>query len=139
MSIQFCDRCDNKLYHSISKPNDDKHPDAGKLIMYCRVCGNIKTDVGDAVCILNTNILNKKVNLDNLVNKYTKEDPTLPHEFIKCPNDSCKSNYINPATDNNNNANTDNRVADVAIIRNDSVNMKYLYICTECDHVWQLD
>lgn len=126
MSIQFCERCDNKLYHSIV--ND-------VLIMYCRVCGNTESNTGKSVCILNTNVLNKKVNLDNLVNKYTKEDPTLPHEFIKCPNDACKSNKTVPGAD----ATTDTRVADVAVIRNDSVNMKYLYICTECDNVWQLE
>jgi len=132
MNIQFCDRCDNKLYHSIIKSEKNV---SEKLIMYCRVCSNIRTDMGDAICILNTNILNKKVNLDNLVNKYTKEDPTLPHEFIKCPNDECKSNKTVPGSDNT----TDSRVADVAVIRNDSINMKYLYICTECDHIWQLE
>lgn len=127
MSIQFCDNCDNKLYHSVNPKMNDE------LTLYCRVCGNVRTDIGDAVCILNTNILNKKVNLDNLVNKYTKEDPTLPHEFIKCPNENCKSNKAKPG------GGLTEPVADVAVIRNDSINMKYLYICTECDHVWQLE
>ena len=49
-------------------------------------------------------------------------DPTLPRLYnIQCPNDECK-------TENG-----------VIYIRYDSDNLKYLYICVDCDTKWKTD
>ena len=63
-------------------------------------------------------------NFDHLVNRYTKFDPTLPHIHLRCPNDSC-------------NTNKEKNVTDAIYIRYDNTQLKYLYICTECDHKWK--
>ncbi len=119
--LQFCNMCEFRLYHSINETT-------GKLGWFCRACGNVQDNIDQTVCVLNTNVLSRKVNIDTLVNEYTKYDPTLPHHNIKCPNSKCDTN-----------AGTDEskHVADVAVIRDNPVDLTFVYICTTCDHVWQ--
>ena len=65
----------------------------------------------------------------NIVNKYTKLDPTLPRiNTIKCPNPECKSNTKDGEKDR-----------EVIYMRYDDINMKYVYICAVCDIVWKTD
>lgn len=120
MSVQFCDRCDNKYYHSINQKT-------GQLMLYCRACVNTKMDIPGTMSVITTNVRAQAVNLNSLVNKYTKHDPTLPHSYVQCPNTDCKTNKGPDAT----------HVADVAIIRYNYTQMKFIYICTECDHIWE--
>ena len=65
-------------------------------------------------------------NYHHLINEYTKLDPTLPViDNIKCPNATCDSN------------NTENQKKNKIIyLRVDDEKMKYLYICANCDKVW---
>jgi len=58
-------------------------------------------------------------------NPYTKFDPTLPHINIPCPNVACKTNE------------KEEPITDAVFIRYDSNGLKYLYICTECEHKWK--
>jgi len=118
--IRFCSKCDNKYYHNIEN---------NQLKYYCRVCANTETNVSkEALCVLDTQFQKETNNIEYLVNRYTKFDPTLPHIYLRCPNEACKTNHNN--TDEKN-------VTDAIYIRYDNKQMKYLYICTECDHKWK--
>jgi len=64
------------------------------------------------------------------INKYTKYDITLPRiNYIKCPNNECSSN--------NKDFDTNNR--EILYIRYDNTNMKYIYLCSHCDIVWNTE
>ena len=83
------------------------------IIYYCRNCGNKK----------------ETQNFNHIINKYTKLDPTLPRIYnVKCPNIGCRTN-----------AEHDKAPTEVIYIRYDDINMKYLYMCTECDTTWKTD
>jgi DNA-directed RNA polymerase subunit M/transcription elongation factor TFIIS len=120
-TIRFCSQCDNKYYHSIEE---------NQLKYYCRVCGNTETNVSkEALCVLDTQFQKDALNFDHLVNRYTKFDPTLPHIFLRCPSDNCKTNIGSDPS----------HVTDAIYIRYDNHNLKFLYICTECDFKWKTD
>jgi len=129
-TIRFCSNCQNKYYHRIGK---DKVSLTDILQYYCRVCGNTEsndnTESKLPLCVLNTQFKKSSVNLDFIVNKYTKHDPTLPHISIKCPNDSC----------NTNTSENENNVTDAIYLRYDNVVLKFLYICTVCNHKWKTE
>lgn len=119
-SIKFCKKCDNKYYHEISE---------NKLMYYCRVCGYRDDQLtNEALCVLNTQFTSGKQNFDHIINKYTKYDPTLPRIMIHCPNDQCKSNKEK-----------EDQTTEAIYVRYDNVNLKFLYICTECEHKWKTD
>ena len=119
-TIRFCSKCDNKYYHRIT---------ADQLIYYCRVCSNTEVNVSkEPLCVLDTQFKEKTVNFDFIVNKYTKYDPTLPHISLKCPNDRCTTN-----------TNASENITDAIYLRYDNNQLKFLYICTECDHKWKTE
>jgi DNA-directed RNA polymerase subunit M/transcription elongation factor TFIIS len=124
-NIKFCVKCDNKYYHRIEE---------NQLRYYCRVCGNIEENV-TTVCVLDTQFQQNTHNYDFIVNKYTKNDPTLPHIFIQCPNDKCKTNTGNSEETKNDGTN----VTDAIYLRYDNTQLKYIYICTTCDHKWKTE
>ena len=107
-------------YIEISKNNNNK------LSYYCRNCGNRDENLGSE----NTTILKTKIKLDNkvyshIINKYTKNDVTLPRiNTIKCPNQECPSNKKEKENE-------------VIYIRYDNENMKYIYLCVNCDTTWK--
>lgn len=119
--MKFCSKCHNMYYISISETDENQ------LKYYCRNCGNVDEMITpDNICVLETSF-KKSNNFNNIVNKFTKYDPTLPHiTTIKCPNTDCKSNE-------------DDSLRDVIYIRYDDVQMKYLYICSVCDTTWKTD
>jgi DNA-directed RNA polymerase subunit M/transcription elongation factor TFIIS len=103
-----------------------KDTDSNNLLYYCRNCGDEKDMDDTNITVLKTNINNITETYSNMVNEYTKYDPTLPRtSSIKCPNVDCISN-----TDNS----TKNKIL---YIRYDDVNIKYIYICTNCDTNWK--
>uniref|UniRef100_A0A6C0B6U1 DNA-directed RNA polymerase M/15kDa subunit domain-containing protein n=1 Tax=viral metagenome TaxID=1070528 RepID=A0A6C0B6U1_9ZZZZ len=120
--MKFCDKCDNMYYIGISAD------DPNQLTYYCRFCGNKdKTITEEGVCVLNTQFKKTEQKFNHIINAYTKVDPTLPRIYnVKCPNVECKTNHEehkNPA--------------EVIYIRYDDDNLKYLYICVECDTTWK--
>ena len=119
--MQFCSKCDNMYYLSLSKENENN------LIYYCRNCGN--TDDSTTIentCVSKTHINYSGKNYNNIINEYTKLDPTLPRiNNIKCPNNQCKSNL-----------DKENTPQEVLYIRYDDINMKYIYICAVCSSQW---
>jgi len=121
--MKFCSECSNMLYIQINPQ------DSNKLSYYCRSCG-FRDDAlsEEKVCVMNTQLKRGKQVYNHIVNKYTKLDPTLPRIYtLRCPNGACKTNteqITNP---------------EVIYIRYDDDNLKYLYMCTECDTTWKTD
>jgi DNA-directed RNA polymerase subunit M/transcription elongation factor TFIIS len=117
--MKFCNECDNMYY---LKLNED---DTNKLIYYCRYCGNEDVFSETEICVLKTNVKKNKKNYSNVINKFTKEDPTLPRvNNINCPNTECKSN-------------TGEKEKDVIYVRYDDSKLLYIYMCTVCENIWE--
>jgi DNA-directed RNA polymerase subunit M/transcription elongation factor TFIIS len=114
--MKFCEKCGFKYYISINN---------NELVNFCRSCGfkdSTLLNIGGN-CLLETNFKKKKQNFNHIINKYTKLDPCLPHIYnIKCPNENCK-------TVKN----------DVIYFRYNDDDLKYLYICVNCDTTWKTD
>lgn len=119
--MHFCSVCSNMYYIRIG---DD---DANKLVYYCRKCGNEDQLLAvDNLTVSKTLIKKTEQSFNHIINKYTKFDPTLPRiNNILCPNEKCGTN-------------TDGKEREIIYIRYDDVNMKYVYLCSTCDHVWQI-
>jgi DNA-directed RNA polymerase subunit M/transcription elongation factor TFIIS len=101
--------------------------DSNKLIYYCRKCGNEDTTItATNICVSKTQIKKTEQSFNHIINKYTKFDPTLPRiDNILCPNTDCPTN-------------TKNKEREIIYIRYDDVNMKYVYLCSDCDNIWQI-
>ncbi len=119
--MHFCNVCSNMYYIRINKDNPNK------LVYYCRKCGNENELLSDEnICVSRTQVKKNEQSFHYIINKYTKLDPTLPRiNNIPCPNADCTTN-------------TSGKECEIIYIRYDDVNMKYVYLCTDCDYVWQL-
>jgi uncharacterized Zn finger protein len=97
-----------------------------KLVYYCRNCGNEDTLLTtDNVCVSKTTLKKSDQSFNHIINKFTKYDPTLPRiTKILCPNPDCPTN-------------TKDVPREIIYIRYDDTNMKYVYLCSTCDTVWQ--
>ena len=117
--MHFCSNCSNMYYIRI---NSD---DPNSLVYYCRQCGNEDKIIAvDNVCVSKTQIKKSEQSFNYIINKYTKLDPTLPRiNNILCPNPDC-------------NTYTKDESREIIYIRYDDVNMKYIYLCSTCDTVW---
>ncbi len=128
--MHFCSKCGNMYYLKLL--NEDKD----KLSYYCRNCGH-----EDISLVSNLNNLyvsktevKKEMNYKNVINKYTKLDPTLPRIYnIDCPNSDCISNK-KPKVDEESKEKTKEK--EILYIRYDDNNMKFVYLCANCDTVW---
>ena len=135
-TMHFCSVCSNMYYISITPENE--------LQYYCRNCGNIDNTVAaDNICVSRVNVKHTttKHSFSQVVNKYTKFDPTLPRiHTIRCPNDECPSNQAKPASaaegvsEQKNNPNNE-----IIYVRYDDTNLKYVYLCAKCDKVWNTE
>jgi DNA-directed RNA polymerase subunit M/transcription elongation factor TFIIS len=139
--MHFCACCDNMYYISITPENE--------LQYYCRNCGHIDDKIAsDNICVSKVNM--KKTNttqsFSQVVNKYTKLDPTLPRiKTIRCPNDDCISNKKRSGSSqasssaDDGNSSSKNQENEVIYVRYDDTNLKYIYLCTKCDKVWNTE
>lgn len=120
--MHFCTKCENMYY--IRLDSDDSH----KLIYYCRKCGNEDTTItSENMCVSKEQIRRGEQRFSNMINEYTKLDPTLPRiSSIRCPNADCESN-------------SDEEKREVIYIRYDDTNMKYIYLCAVCNTSWKTD
>jgi DNA-directed RNA polymerase subunit M/transcription elongation factor TFIIS len=103
------------------------------LVYYCRNCGH-EDDIltKEYICVSNTQLKRTEQKYSHIINKYTKLDPTLPRTTaIKCPNNDCVSNK--------NNSDENYKQNEVIYIRYDDMNMKFIYICVNCDTMWKTD
>ena len=117
--MHFCSNCSNMYYIRI---NSD---DPNSLVYYCRQCGNEDKSIGVGnVCVSKIQIKKSEQSFNHIINKYTKLDPTLPRiNNVLCPNPDCTTN-------------TKNDPKEIIYIRYDDTNMKYIYLCSTCDTVW---
>jgi hypothetical protein len=122
--MHFCAVCNNMYYIKISEASSNT------LMYYCRKCG----DENDTITVENVSLskINIKMGTDqhfsNVINKYTKLDPTLPRiTHIACPNNVCSTNSAEDPTPR-----------EIIYIRYDDANIKYVYLCATCDTAWKL-
>ena len=120
--MHFCSKCGNMYYIRLSTDDETQ------LIYYCRKCGNENTTITeDNVVVSKKIIVKKEQRFNHIINKYTKLDPTLPRiTNIKCPNKDCNSNKEDTDVKN-----------EIIYMRYDDTNMKYVYICVNCDTTWK--
>jgi DNA-directed RNA polymerase subunit M/transcription elongation factor TFIIS len=122
--MKFCSKCDNMYYIAIAEDNENK------LSYYCRICGNKENSYSEETCVLSTNNTSGEQIYNYTINEYTKHDPTLPRiHNMECPNLDCKTNETNTSDKK--------KPAEIVYIRYDDNNLKYTYICVECDYVWK--
>jgi DNA-directed RNA polymerase subunit M/transcription elongation factor TFIIS len=124
--MRFCVNCNNKLYTSLHSEHSDK------LVYYCRNCQYTDEEIGEEVVIvLNTQLKKGEQKFYHIINQYTKMDPTLPRiNNIKCPNESCITNS---------NDSEKKEKPEIIYMRYDDNNLKYVYICADCDTIWKTD
>ena len=118
--MKFCKNCNNMYYIGIDAN------DANKLTYYCRYCKHRdETITEEGICVLDTQFKRGEQKFNHIVNKYTKLDPTLPRIYnMKCPYQECKSNISDTKPE-------------IIYLRYDDDNLKYLYICSECNTTWK--
>jgi len=122
--MKFCTHCNNMLYISIDEA------DGNQLTYYCRNCGAKDENLtAESLCVLETHLKKGEQKFNHIINKYTKQDPTLPRIYnVRCPNASCTTNSSDAKSP-----------AEVIYMRYDDDALKYLYICVTCDNVWKTD
>ncbi len=127
--MHFCNDCGNMYY--IRLLNDDK----SELLYYCRKCGHENKKLGsnsDNICVSKTHLKKNKNTYKNIINQYTKLDPTLPRiTNIDCPNSECGSNK---------NKNDENfKEKEILYLRYSDEDMKFIYLCANCENIWKND
>ena len=123
--MNFCRKCNNMYYVKLSSDDDTS------LVYSCRKCGDENSNLDeDSICVSKTYLKSEEQHLDSFVNKYTKYDKTLPRiNYIKCPNSECNSNK----------SDFDINTREILYIRHDNINMKYIYLCSHCDIIWNTE
>lgn len=130
--MHFCSVCNNMYYISVTPENE--------LQYYCRNCGNIDNTVAsENICVSKVNVKHSTTpqSFSQVVNKYTKLDPTLPRiHTMRCPNDECPSNEGGGGAG----AGARNKPkSEIIYVRYDDMNLKYVYLCAKCDKVWNTE
>ncbi len=104
-----------------------------EIEFYCRKCEYVETvdeNSPDKIFVSHTQLKKGEQKFNHMINQYTKYDPTLPRLYtMPCPNDNCDSNKGGSSTPN----------PEVIYIRYDNDNLKFVYLCSECDCVWKTD
>ena len=87
--MHFCTKCGNMYYLKLKNMDDDT---TSNLVYYCRKCGHEDENILENKnnLYVSRNELKVKSNYKNIINKYTKLDPTIPRiNTITCPNADC--------------------------------------------------
>lgn len=130
--MHFCSICANMYYISITPENE--------LQYYCRHCGNIdNTIASENICVSKINVKHSTTpqSFSQVVNKYTKLDPTLPRiHTMRCPNDECPSNE---KASGGGSVGNKKPKSEIIYVRYDDTNLKYVYLCAKCDKVWNTE
>lgn len=132
--MHFCSVCNNMYYISVTPENE--------LQYYCRNCGNIDNTVAsENICVSKLNVKHSTTpqSFSQVVNKYTKLDPTLPRiHTMRCPNDECPSNEGGGGAGAGAGAHNKPK-SEIIYVRYDDTNLKYVYLCAKCDKVWNTE
>jgi len=125
--MHFCNVCGNMFYLKIK--DDDKD----NIMYYCRKCGNKDDNIINNLqnfCVSKTHIKKTTEVYKNIINEYTKLDPTLPRiRNMLCPNEACNSNGEQK--------DGEQKYPEIIYLRYDNDNMKYIYLCGVCDYTWK--
>lgn len=121
--MHFCSDCGNMYYVKLDSIDENK------LMYYCRKCGKEDNSISQQEIVVSKTVIHKNnANFNQFMNEYTKLDPSLPRiKNIECPNTEC------PVYDKE-----DPKEQEVIYIRYDNVNLKYIYLCSHCEHVWNV-
>ena len=119
--MEFCSVCNNMLY---VKTDENKH-----LVKYCKHCDFSKVeDSLGCIKISETMYTEDDLLYSQNINKYLRYDPTLRRindSQIKCPNGECPVQL------------EEGKEQQVLYIKYHPHNMKYLYVCDHCGHIWR--
>jgi DNA-directed RNA polymerase subunit M/transcription elongation factor TFIIS len=130
--MHFCNVCGNMFYLKIK--DDDKD----NIMYYCRKCGNKDDNIINNLqnfCVSKTHIKKTTEVYKNIINKYTKLDPTLPRiRNMLCPNQACNSNSEQKDGEQKD---SEQKYPEIIYLRYDNDNMKYIYLCGVCDYTWK--
>jgi DNA-directed RNA polymerase subunit M/transcription elongation factor TFIIS len=130
--MHFCSVCSNMYYISVTPENE--------LQYYCRNCGNIdQTIASENICVSKVNVkqTTSTTTFSQVVNKYTKYDPTLPRiHTMRCPNDECPSHASSSLSSS---SSTAKHKSEIIYVRYDDTNLKFVYLCTKCDKIWNTE
>ena len=108
--MEFCDVCENMLYLDHT---------ADGLFHLCKKCGHQKSVDGSVV----SSVVFVKPEQTVSINRYTKYDPTLPRApTVPCPTKDCKNSHL---------------PSNVILYRYNHSDLKYMFICPECDVLWK--
>ena len=132
--MKFCSECDNMYYIKINGEDENS------LIYYCRFCGHEDNEPAEnGVVVLRTDYKKSEQQFSHMINRYIKHDNTLPRiTNMKCPNESCgKKESESAASASAASASAED--SSVIYLRYDDDNMKYLYICENCNTTWKTD
>lgn len=135
--MHFCNVCGNMFYLKIK--DDDKD----NIMYYCRKCGNKDDNIINNLqnfCVSKTHIKKTTEVYKNIINKYTKLDPTLPRiRNMLCPNQACNSNSEQKDGEQKDGEQKDSeqKYPEIIYLRYDNDNMKYIYLCGVCDYTWK--
>ena len=99
---------------------------SGGLMLVCKRC-SYREPVRGATVVLDMRKPGSDAYNVNLINKYTKFDPTLPVERMYCPNPRCPSAAA---------ADGSATLVDVCVIRTNYERLEYKFLCPQCDFVW---
>ena len=89
--MQFCPECNNMYYMRLGSASGSGVT-SDKLEFYCRNCGHEDSTLTNEniICVSEYQTQSSDMKLKNMINKYTKYDPTLPRaNNILCPNTQC--------------------------------------------------
>jgi DNA-directed RNA polymerase subunit M/transcription elongation factor TFIIS len=116
MDMQFCQVCDNLLYLY-------ENEESKQLYLGCKTCGNQQENHQNYIYDDQMSIdLSETISQ----NKHLKEDITLPtikdNPNIKCPNVDCDSHK--------------QKTSNILYLKYDKQNMKYMYLCKDCQQTW---
>ncbi len=131
--MKFCPKCHYRLSMASGKvatapqgagqaaPTEEQD----MLIYKCVNCGYEDKDVKGGLIVETSLQESTSEGYKILLNEFTRYDPTLPHvKNIKCPTGTCGTNITG-------------QERDVILVKYDSVNMKYIYICNVCGTEWR--
>jgi DNA-directed RNA polymerase subunit M/transcription elongation factor TFIIS len=113
--MEFCDDCDNMLNIMITQ---DDGTQKAKLSYNCNNCNKVYVNTKPIKdnCVYSIDYDYSKIRKENIINKYTYMDNTLPRvNNIKCPNTKCPS-----------------KTPEIVYLKYDEDKMKFIYICCEC-------
>ena len=138
--------------------------DTNGIVCYCRNCGHEDDTITiDNIVVSQTHLKQNKRNHANMVNKYTKLDPTLPRiSTIQCPNTECPCNRNHNPTQFADRAtivgkeeeeeapagqapagqapaDSDTVPREVIYLRYDDIQLKYIYLCAVCNTIWNTE